>query len=130
MTFYWGPMATILFDGWVTTSYWELFGSCLVFVALGMLYEFLAHFRITLIPKTKVAAESETFLDKPRPRSYTNQLHILITAIHFVQLFLSYIMMLGVMCFNVAVLFAVCIGYSIGFFIWGRTRVYESPTCH
>jgi len=136
MTFYWGPEAMILFSGWMTENYWQLFGSALFFFLLGMLYEFTASLRIRLAKRadtTPKQAAEEPLLgvsDISKMTSNTRSIHFQLTVLHFFQMTISYSIMLACMSFNAAIFLASIFGFTVGFFIWGHDRYSQSASCH
>ncbi|VDP92021.1 unnamed protein product [Echinostoma caproni] len=68
----------------------------------------------------------------PHPFSrFCDGLHLLQTFLHMIQMFISYMLMLIVMTYNVYMLIAVLLGFTLGYYIFSRNRplMLRSPQC-
>lgn len=66
-------------------------------------------------------------------RSYLSGVHLLQTFLHFLQIFNSYCLMLVVMTFNIYLILSICLGATLGFFVFALKRpehFYSSDCCY
>lgn len=147
--------ATILFKGWHTMTFWELFGSCLAVLAMGALYEGYKTMRESVLrsmspnhglpvrvsmssPSNKVSSSSEALAMEaartaPKSVGYFDAAHLVQTGMHIGQVFISYCLMLIFMTYNIWLCIAVCLGAGLGYFFFGRGRSLASEAnehCH
>jgi len=128
-------MVTILFEGWLTTTWYFYVLSCLVALALAVCLEavrFAVH-RVSHGP----------FVRKTRWRQIGESL------LYAGYIGLSYLVMLIVMTYNVGLFLSIVLGFGVGHFVFPRTsqqeqgnpvdsKVFvalngaedEAPTCH
>lgn len=79
------------------------------------------------------SSSSESNLVKIVKTSMWSKVHLLQTILHFLQIILSYFLMLIFMTYNVWLCLAVALGDTVGFFIfgWRRSVVMDvSDHCH
>uniref|UniRef100_A0A069DP13 Copper transport protein n=1 Tax=Panstrongylus megistus TaxID=65343 RepID=A0A069DP13_9HEMI len=145
MYFHFGLNETILFSFWETSSAEGLIGSMIGIFFLALLYEGLKYFREFLFwknysslqyrtvqgpsPKPN-AEESNTRVVKP---SLFSKHHILQTFLHIIQVFVSYLLMLIFMTYNVWLCIAVVLGAAAGYFLFGWKKalfVDVTEHCH
>jgi len=143
-----GYEATILFEQWKTESVGAMVGSCIGIFLLAILYEGLKFFREMLIRKNYVAIDyskvrgsqdsngaqvSQTRTAVTCKTSMTSAPHYIQTALHALQLVISYFLMLIVMTFNVWLFISVVLGCTVGYFLFGWKRgflVDITEHCH
>jgi len=163
MYFHLGCTETILFSFWKIDSIGGLIGSMIGIFLMAMLYEGLKVLREYLLQRTLIHEPShphhhrldngnglrtplgggndtpdgsstnetstKTFL-RPHPFSFS---HTLQTVLHMVQIFISYLLMLIFMTYNVWLSLAVILGAGVGYFVFGwrkRTIVDINEHCH
>lgn len=151
MTFYAGYNATILFACWHTTSWQEMFGSCVAMLAMAVVYEGLKAARQSLKKRAiqhkrnhQEDSGRETPLDDVpiilrTPAFITGRRlyflhHLVQTLLHFLQFMLGYTLMLIAMTFNVWLFISVVFGGALGYFLFNYRQslnvdVMEDP-CH
>lgn len=131
-----------------------MFGSCLFFFVLAILYEVLKFYRqmhlnatncrmcgISIInnrlrenssddtanngesmPSPSHPLRTSTVVVNPR-QTILSAVHLIQTLFHVVQVFLSYLLMLGFMLFNIWICISILLGTGIGYFSVGwRTK--------
>ncbi|KOB66637.1 Copper transporter, partial [Operophtera brumata] len=92
--FHAGVCQEILFKGWVSTTVWELIGSCAAIFLAGVLYEGLKYYREALHARaTTITGDSTSSA--------------------------SYILMLVFMTYNVWLCIALVAGLAVGYFFFG-----------
>ena len=143
-----------------------MFGSCVFFFVLAIIYELLKFYRHWLANRTysravTVNANEENGastisgtsgnstggdkIDRPlhcrdqppiiRPAiGLLSVQHIMQTVLHMIQIFISYILMLAVMYYNVWLILAIILGAGVGYFAVGfrQYRTYSDfgDHCH
>jgi hypothetical protein len=140
-----------------------MFGSCLFFLTLGILYELLKYSRqihlhkaecgvceVVINPEavgndsngTQESPSCHSVDDKTRDplqiesgikRSKIKMLsmaHLIQTALHMLQIFISYLLMLAFMLFNIWICLAVILGAGVGYFLIGTRKVTTYPLYH
>jgi copper transporter 1 len=146
-----------------------MFGSCLFFFILAILYELLKYSRQVHLNKSECRVcevvinpengtdsnstqESPSYShsvdDKTRhplqreevgtKRSKIKMLsmaHLIQTVLYMLQIFISYLLMLGFMLFNIWICLAVILGAGVGYFCIGTRKVnayavYVEDHCH
>ncbi|CAH8566595.1 unnamed protein product [Dicrocoelium dendriticum] len=67
----------------------------------------------------------------PLASKFCDPFHLAQTALHLVQMFFGYMLMLTAMTYNVYMLIAVMLGFTVGYFLFSRQRplLLRSPTC-
>lgn len=144
-----GYKAVVLFQGWDIQTIGAMVGSCIGIFLMGILYEGLKYFREYLSSKhytsvtynnvkTPGEAGSETSSQVNRtPMSFktsvTSASHYIQTALHLLQMIISYLLMLIVMTYNVWLFMAVVLGCTVGYFFFGWRKgflVDITEHCH
>ncbi|KAH7421560.1 hypothetical protein KP509_13G063800 [Ceratopteris richardii] len=148
MSFYWGKQVTILFSEWKTTTVGNYIGSLIALFIVAFLNQYLDRLTSSSSPlllrsqrsvgadgsggvplESKLGSKNlgtnegndlSTMLQQRRPCVVT----FLITALFFVRVSVSYLLMLAVMSFNGGVFLAVMLGFALGFFVF-RTDIYR-----
>ncbi|XP_054081731.1 high affinity copper uptake protein 1 isoform X1 [Zeugodacus cucurbitae] len=161
MVFHGGHCERILWSSWVASTYVEFIFSCLAFVVMGFLYEALKFLRQQLI-KRAVNKEAERInmeLESKQITSSTSgsigrssrealaeirvtktkyiqyaltSTHIVTSLLFFVQVALSYLLMLVFMNYNYWLCLSVIGGLGFGYFIfgWSQHDAYDNECCH
>lgn len=131
-----GYKATILFEQWNTDSIGAMVGSCIGIFLLAIIYEGLKFFREKLHRKNYVAIDyskvrgsqdsgngatevTQTKTAVTCKTSMTSASHYIQTALHALQLVISYFLMLIVMTYNVWLFLSVVLGCTVGYFLFG-----------
>merc|ERR1712110_520199 len=113
MYYYFGILnETILFGGVKPSNAGQTFAVCLVAFACAVLHEFMKYARQVWLfdPSIRNKSELAALLDVK---------WMLNCAAYFVQMFLSYSLMLLCMYFNVWLVIAVCLGMAVGRWLFG-----------
>lgn len=131
---------TILFSFWTTTTAIGMLGSCVVVLMLATFYEGLKVFRERLFnarnsdpsvydvvnESLRVPTDENEITTKSpsRPQSTAvgklfNSAHFVQTALHVLQIGISYLLMLVFMTYNVWLCLSVLVGAGLGFFAFG-----------
>jgi copper transporter 1 len=146
MYFFASSEVTILFKGWMTTTWAELFGSCIAVLVMAILYEGLKSLRRWLVEvaivqssasavgvidsTTSLAVTSAdrlpiTAVREPRwncnnwsRRQIEVGYHVLQGFLHLVQVTLGYLLMLVAMTYNVYLFISVVLGATIGYLLF------------
>ncbi|CAK1547538.1 unnamed protein product [Leptosia nina] len=145
MVFHASVKAQILFQGWETTNALQLFGSAMAIFVAGVLYEGFKYYRETLFEKAALAATAESQVNiaknengarschTKRTVTYTmfSSGHIYQTVLYFIQAWVSYILMLVFMTYNVWLCLALALGLAVGYFLfgWRRTTAIDNGEC-
>ncbi|XP_014602825.1 PREDICTED: high affinity copper uptake protein 1 isoform X3 [Polistes canadensis] len=154
MVFHGGYCETILFESWKITSVGGLVGSMIGIMIMATLYEGLKYYREYLFWKTysslqyrsvtvpqekNVVAEDNRVVHMvgevihKRPPTMLSWMHCFQTFLHIIQVILSYFLMLIFMTFNTWLCFAVVLGATIGYFLFGWKKsviVDVTEHCH
>ncbi|CAN6478705.1 unnamed protein product [Victoria cruziana] len=118
MTFYWGKEATLLFDGWKTTT-WLGYGLSLVALfLLSTFYQYIESFRISLQTASAVntldsGIQTPLLSNSGFAKSRCRRLAV--AAFFGVSSAIGYLLMLSVMSFNAGVFIAVVLGLTVGY---------------
>jgi len=132
----------VLFHAWHVKEDWQYLVSVLVVILAAAAYELLTSFRITLDHKWSYSEDAEPILSKgdanvqrPSPdRSFWSSYYLIRASLHTLQLFLSYMLMLIAMTFNVGLLLALLVGAFVGYFLFGRHKKVKHSSeqlgCH
>ncbi|KHJ40904.1 Ctr copper transporter family protein [Trichuris suis] len=149
MSFHGGYQETILFSFWKTCTVGGFVGSFIGILLLAVLYEGLKTFRESLFRRSVLSAASTCSNGQACP-SQTDSVtqsgvvstykvmyrlkpvsigHAIQSAMHMLQLLISYVLMLVVMTFNTWLLFAVVIGAGIGYLLFGWRRALATEPC-
>lgn len=139
MYFHFGLGDTVLFQFWKVNDYGGLLSSMLGIFIAAMLYEGLKYFREYLYWKNynmlqyqnvnkPTNQETERVINKP---SLLTVHHIIQTLLHIIQIFVSYLLMLIFMTYNVWLCLAVVLGSATGYFLFGwRKSLFVDVTEH
>ncbi|XP_032836673.1 high affinity copper uptake protein 1-like [Petromyzon marinus] len=146
MTFYFGyTNVNVLFSGWLINSVGGMVGSCLAVFLLAAAYEGLKIFRETLLRRSQVNVRYNSM---PLPGQHGTTVmethktvgqrmcslpHVLQTALHVLQVVLSYFLMLVFMTYNGYLCGAVALGAGAGYFLfsWRKAVVVDiTEHCH
>ncbi|WVZ65083.1 hypothetical protein U9M48_014504 [Paspalum notatum var. saurae] len=127
MTFYWGTSATILFDGWRTSTWVDYLLSLLALLLAAAFYQYLEALRVRI----KLVAGGGAKPSIPPPASSDPRAPLLapvfavaagrwparvaVAAMFGVNSGLGYLLMLSVMSFNAGVFIAVVVGLALGY---------------
>lgn len=116
MYFHTGLADYILFKGWVPHTGAQYFGSFLVIVLLGIIYELIGTIRSRLEQNW-----SQKDISVPCKYSFLQfKTDTLRGCLRMVEILISYLLMLIAMTYNVGLFFAVVIGFGLGTFLFGR----------
>ncbi|XP_059484342.1 high affinity copper uptake protein 1 isoform X2 [Neocloeon triangulifer] len=143
MTFHFGYCENVLFDCWKVRSVGSLIGSMIGIMILAALYEGLKYYREYLFwrsnnsiqyrsvtPPEKAGNAEEARVVQP---TMLSGVHAFQTALHVVQLVISYLLMLIFMTYNVWLCLAVIVGATAGYFLFGWKKsviVDVTEHCH
>ena len=125
MTFYWGKDATILFDGWKTSTWITYFPSLLVLFLVSVFYAYLSIARVSppsssfLSAKPTYSVISDPLVSdggRKRKLPVPSSRKLLNSVIFGVRVAISYLLMLAVMSFNGGVFIAVVLGFTVGYY--------------
>ncbi|VVC91821.1 unnamed protein product [Leptidea sinapis] len=155
MTFHGGYLETILFSWWKVTDVGEFVGSFIAIFIMALLYEGLKYYRKHLLWKTytglqycavsppdkgvaNMCAAEDPQVIQPVPHvldrnipTMMSSAHVWQTGLHGVQVFVSYMLMLVFMTYNVWLCAAVVLGSATGYFLFGwRESVVVDFTEH
>ncbi|XP_077986117.1 high affinity copper uptake protein 1-like [Glandiceps talaboti] len=149
MYFYIGNEAYILFSNWYVSSTDAMVGSCFVVAICSMLYEGLKQCREYLKERTRRLENSvktkgvgnmsmaEYATKSKKSRSAVGRIfscnHFLQTVLHFVQVTISYGLMLVTMTFNLWLFMSVVLGLTLGYFLFASKRSFVDDAndhCH
>lgn len=143
-----GYEVIILFQGWDVKTVGAMVGSCFGVFFLAIIYEGLKYFRERLHRKNYVAIDySKVKAPEGTDGSQVNQVrtavsckssltsasHYIQTALHLLQLVISYFLMLIVMTYNVWLFISVILGCTVGYFLFGWQKgflVDITEHCH
>lgn len=146
--FHIGHSEIFLFDGWTVTEVGSFIVSTFAVFFAAIIYEGLKYYREKLftdythaeIARAGQNGKNEgcsTGCPQPRRKTFKDQifsrLHLLQTALHLIQVILSYFLMLIVMTYNVWLFLAVVLGATLGYwgFGWIRNRSIDlTEHCH
>ncbi|XP_065344818.1 high affinity copper uptake protein 1-like isoform X2 [Cloeon dipterum] len=153
MSFHFGYCEVVLFDFWKVQCVSSLIGSMIGIMIIAALYEGLKYYReylfwqsnnsiqyrsVTPPEKAGSAEEARVVHMVPeiihrQPPTMLSGIHALQTALHVLQLVISYLLMLIFMTFNVWLCLAVIVGATIGYFLFGWKKsviVDVTEHCH
>ncbi|XP_054710369.1 high affinity copper uptake protein 1-like [Uloborus diversus] len=144
MYFHFSVHETILFKAWEVTTAGGMVASVIGVFLMGMLYEGLKYFReylfkqyVSNIQFSTVAITGEsgrvTQVHKVERHRMLSLAHALQTALHVVQIIVSYFLMLIFMTYNVWLCLGVVFGAGVGYFIfgWKKASVVDiTEHCH
>ncbi|OAE21453.1 hypothetical protein AXG93_3506s1270 [Marchantia polymorpha subsp. ruderalis] len=126
MTFYWGTIATLLFDEWVTRTPLQYYLSLVAIVIFAIIHEWLFMFRVSIAskqngPRAGGLENNAPLLEKlPAPKS--GVWDIIVALLYGVNASTGYLLMLLVMSFNGGVFIAVVVGLVIGFALFSTSH--------
>ncbi|EER94770.1 copper transporter 5.1 [Sorghum bicolor] len=134
MTFYWGKSATILFDGWRTSTWFDYLLSLAALLLAAAFYQYLEALRVRVKLAAEggggggAAAKAKPASSIPPPASDDPRAPLLVAvagrrwparvavaAMVGVNSGLGYLLMLAVMSFNGGVFIAVVVGLALGY---------------
>lgn len=118
----------LLVQDWQITTVTSVVLACLGTIILGILYEGLKLLRQELY--LRVARDLAAECDQGRIRLRCHGLHIAQILLHMLQTFLSLILMLIFMTYNVYICLAVILGAGIGYAVFGCKRTYDLSNMH
>ncbi|GAB1599103.1 high affinity copper uptake protein 1-like isoform X4 [Argonauta hians] len=147
MFFHTGYSEYILFQDLHTNSVWQMVIACLVIFILAMWYEGLKVFREQMLRKSNVKTRYHSMTIEPsssRDTIVTEEhktvevwifsfSHLTQTALHILQVTVSYCLMLVFMTYNVWLCISVVLGAGAGYFAFGWKRaivVDINEHCH
>ncbi|KAI5074050.1 hypothetical protein GOP47_0012063 [Adiantum capillus-veneris] len=135
MTFYWGKQATILFDGWKTSTWGTYSLSLAALFLASIVLQYIANLRITgssLSGKSFSSSSSSTEAKIPllgkAELSLSSSKKLLGSALFGVRVGLGYLLMLAVMSFNAGVFLAVVLGFAAGHFLFASESSSTTAT--
>ncbi|RZC43215.1 high affinity copper uptake protein 1 [Asbolus verrucosus] len=153
MSFHTGYQETVLFDQWKFSTVGGLIGSMIGIFFMAALYEGLKYYREFLfwktynalqyravtIPEKGVVSEDNQIVHMvgevihKQPPTMLSLMHFYQTALHMIQMVLSYFLMLIFMTYNVWLCLAVVVGAGVGYFLFGWKKsviVDVTEHCH
>jgi len=142
MSFHVGYEETILFSGWKTTTVGGMVGSCIGVFFIAILYEALKYYREYLFKQSFASVTYSSVssgsidaskIHKSIKKRMMSSGHFIQTALHILQVAISYFLMLVFMVYNAWLCIAVVLGAGVGFFIfgWKKTIVVDiTEHCH
>ncbi|CAH4034146.1 high affinity copper uptake protein 1 [Pieris brassicae] len=145
MVFHAGVVQEILFKGWETSNALELFGSAVAIFLAGVLYEGFKYYRETLFESAAMAATADSQVNIAKNENGTRSCHtkrspiytmfssghVYQTLLYFVQAWVSYVLMLIFMTYNVWLCLALALGLAVGYFLfgWRKTTAIDNSEC-
>lgn len=145
MYFYADYKAVVLFKEWDIQTVGAMVGSCIGIFLLAILYEGLKYFReylsrkyyapVSYVKTNEGGSEASSQVRTPMSfkTSVTSASHYIQTALHLLQMIISYFLMLIVMTYNVWLFMAVILGCTVGYFFFGWRKgflVDITEHCH
>lgn len=149
MWFYFGVSeVTILFKSWTVNTSGAMVGACIGVFLLAMLYEGLKVLRESLLYKSSAQARrtnsrtdyqngdplmDSTMISRPTRSTIWSWWHLLQTFLHFLQVTISYALMLIFMTYNGYLAISILLGATVGYFIFGWKKaviVDINEHCH
>jgi solute carrier family 31 (copper transporter), member 1 len=126
MTFYWGKSATILFDGWRTSTWLGYLLSLVALLLAAAFYQYLEALRVRVKLIAEGSAKPASSIPPPAssdPRTpllapaFAGQrpARVAVAAMFGVNSGLGYLLMLSIMSFNGGVFIAVVVGLALGY---------------
>ncbi|XP_067619204.1 protein SLC31A2 isoform X3 [Eurosta solidaginis] len=160
--FHGGHCERILWKSWTTNTYNGFIFSCLVLIIMGFLYEALKFLRQHMIKQATRKAEDRINLElefmkknddsisasmscsskialtnigmtsKITRQYIAGKTHIISTLLFFLQIVISYLLMLVIMNLNYWLFLSAIIGLGLGYFIFGLNQLgaFDSDCCH
>nr|XP_039269049.1 high affinity copper uptake protein 1-like [Styela clava] len=149
MWFYFGiTHVTILFESWTINTAGGMVGACIGVIILAMMYEGLKVLRESLLNKTAALTKrtsnrtdypnvdplmDSTVLTRSGRSTIWSWWHLLQTFLHFLQVMISYALMLIFMTYNGYLAISILIGATLGYFVFGWKKaviVDINEHCH
>jgi len=168
MYFHVGYQPYVLIKQWVAETDGAMFGSCVFFFVLAILYELLKYYRQIHLNKAQCVvcetninpengadnsrgepSEPSCHSESAKPQQPLQResgvkrstikmfstAHLIQTGLHVLQVFISYLLMLAFMLFNIWICLAVLLGAGSGYFLIGTKKVtaytpYNEDHCH
>ncbi|XP_063912323.1 high affinity copper uptake protein 1 isoform X2 [Zophobas morio] len=153
MAFHTGFSETVLFEQWKFSTIGGLIGSMIGIFFMAALYEGLKYYREYLfwktynalqyravtLPEKGVVSEDNQIVHvvgeviHKQPPTMLSVMHFYQTALHMIQMVLSYFLMLIFMTYNVWLCLAVVLGAGVGYFLFGWKKsviVDVTEHCH
>lgn len=152
MYFHTGTCEYVLFKEALVKNAGEMVGACVIIFILALFYEALKVFREHLLRKaltptfertltvssSKYAQSQDTMIIDPQSARSNGQhiistSHFVQTGLHILQVFISYLLMLAFMTYNIWLCLAVVLGAGTGYFMFGWKRavvVDVNEHCH
>jgi len=144
MYFHFGVDEYVLFKGWKISTAGGMVASVVGVFLMGMLYEGLKYFReylfkqyVSSIQFSTIAITGEagkvSQVHKVENHKMLSLAHAMQTALHIVQIIVSYFLMLIFMTYNVWLCLGVVLGAGVGYFIfgWKKASVVDiTEHCH
>mmetsp|Transcript_3853 Transcript_3853/g.10642 ORF Transcript_3853/g.10642 Transcript_3853/m.10642 type:complete len:175 (-) Transcript_3853:97-621(-) len=130
MYFYSSTTVTVLFSWWTTVNWWQYLLTLIFWFLAAIFYEWLAHFAKMQDLKVKVASESPTgksydvnsrldgYADKRARIQAAFSARVIPSLLYTVRIFLSYMLMLVSMTYNVGLVAAIVLGAGAGHFLF------------
>ena len=134
MYFHFGYDMNILFQGWDATSTGKLIGTVIAVFLMGVSYEYVKFFRILLAQdflkqscSNHSAPESVDSLgevvDPQTPSWFRRNIpHMTQSLLYFVQVTISFLLMLFAMTYNVWIFLAIVFGLATGYFFFASAN--------
>lgn len=135
MYFHVGTSETVLFKFWKVTDVPSLIWSMAIVFLVAVVYEGIKYFRDSLYARSSIAAAtvhssgSGSNASTSKLAAHTGSqswgsavcslTHLLQTVLHAIQFFISYLLMLVFMTYNVWLCLAVILGAACGYFLFG-----------
>ncbi|KAH7422332.1 hypothetical protein KP509_12G003900 [Ceratopteris richardii] len=134
MTFYWGKQATILFDGWKTTTWADYSLSLIALFLSSIILQYISNLEVTSLLTGKTSSSTSSPSVKA-PLLGKNILSIslgkrfLRSGVFGVRVGIGYLLMLAAMSFNGGVFIAIVLGFAVGHFLFvkGNTTSVTTP---
>ncbi|KAH7422324.1 hypothetical protein KP509_12G003700 [Ceratopteris richardii] len=123
MTFYWGKQATILFDGWKTTTWLSYSLSLVALFLSSIVLQYFSNLEITNFFTGKTSSSTSfppieaSLLGKDTSSTSLGK-KLLRSGIFGVRVGIGYLLMLAAMSFNGGVFIAIVLGFAVGHFVF------------
>lgn len=130
MTADWTCNTIILFDGIIVTTCVQLILSCVVFALLSLLFEFLMSLKANILYSYEEERLKYAILEEDVPQAR----RIPITILHVSLCMLGYLIMYGLMTYNMWIILTIAIANALGYFIFavgllGKPRPVSNMGC-
>ncbi|KAK3928815.1 High affinity copper uptake protein 1 [Frankliniella fusca] len=146
MYFHGGTMEMVVFDFWKVTDDGSMAYSWFIIFVLAFLYEGLKYFRDDLYGRharslalrhsndtSRLALDKNADVHRSWSSTVFSAFHVMQTALHALQYFVSYLLMLIFMTYNTWLCLAVVLGGACGYFFFGwkkASSVDITDHCH